>query len=201
MAKRLNRTRIRDTNFILGLCLLVTVLTRPVIGLETALHEALEMFGELLVAACVVGRIYCTAFLGGYKNQILITTGPFSMCRNPLYFCSFIGVVGISMMSNHLLLLLLIPALFVLVYYKLIRREEDSLQRLFGTEYTHYCAMTPRYWPRIGRFIAPDNLTVSSKLLTNAAMDGLLWFFALPIFELVEYAQRAGLIRTWSFLY
>ena len=201
MAKGLNQTRGRDTKIILGICLVATIFTRPLFELESVLHEAFDLLGGLMVAMCVVGRIYCTTFLGGHKNQTLITIGPFSLCRNPLYFCSFLGIAGIAVMSNHLVLLVLIPTLFAAIYGALIRREEASLQQVFGQEYTEYCRVTPRFWPRISRFSVPDSLTISPKLLTNAVLDGMLWFLVLPVFELIEYAQRAGFIHTWSLLY
>lgn len=201
MAKHLNRNRHRDTYILLAPCLFATMFTRPVFGLESELHDVFDMLGEILVALCVVGRMYCTTFLGGYKNRTLITIGPFAMCRNPLYCCSFVGVVGIAMMSNHVTLVLVIPALFTMVYYRLVRREEALLQQLFGAEYALYCAATPRFWPRIERFIVPDTLIISPKLLANAATDGLLWFLSLPIFELIEYAQRARIIPALCLLY
>lgn len=83
----------------------------------------------------------------------------------------------------------------------LIRREERSLQQAFGHEYAEYCRVTPRFWPRISRFTLPDSLVINPKLLTNAVLDGLLWFLALPVFEFIEYAHDAGYIRTWSLLY
>ncbi len=201
MAKALNRTRIRDTKLILLLCFVLIVSTRPLIEVDSVLHELFDLVGELLVAVCVVGRVYCTAFLGGHKNQTLVSSGPFSVSRNPLYFCSFIGICGIALMSNHLVLVALIPMLFLVVYFALIAREEATLQQLFGADYATYCAATPRFWPRLAPFQAPDEMVVSPKLLGNAVKDGLLWFLVLPIFELIEYAQRAGIIHPWFTLY
>lgn len=201
MAKALNRTRIRDTKLILLLSFVLIVSTRPVIAIDSVLHELFDMVGELLVAVCVVGRVYCTAFLGGHKNQTLISSGPFSVSRNPLYFCSFVGICGIALMSNRLVLIALIPILFSVVYLALIAREEATLQRLFGVDYATYCAATPRFWPRFAPFQAPDEMVVSPKLLWNAVKDGLLWFLVLPMFELIEYAQRAAIIRPWFTLY
>ncbi|MSR14161.1 MAG: isoprenylcysteine carboxylmethyltransferase family protein [Gammaproteobacteria bacterium] len=201
MAKHLNLTRVRDTYLILGLCLVASIFTRPLSGLESAPHKFFDMLGQVAIGLCVVSRIYCTAFIGDHKNRNLITDGPFAMCRNPLYFCSFVGVLGIAMMSNHLVLLLLIPLLFVLVYHSVIRREEAKLRQMFGAEYLRYCETTPRFWPRIGRFSTPASLTISARLLGNAVLDGVVWFFALPVFEFVEYAQTEGIINAFFLLY
>ena len=201
MARALNRTRIRDTKLILLLCLVTMLTTRPLIDVDSPLHQFFDMAGELLVALCVLGRVYCTAFLGGYKNQTLIHSGPFSVSRNPLYFCSFIGICGIALMSNHFVLMALIPTLFLGVYFSLITREEATLQQLFGADYANYCATTPRFWPRFGLYQAPSEMLVSPKLLLNAVKDGLLWFLALPIFELIDHAQRSGLLKPLFTLY
>jgi protein-S-isoprenylcysteine O-methyltransferase Ste14 len=67
---------------------------RPVVPLRTDLneygliHEPFEYVGYALVIVCVVGRIWCSAYVGGYKNTKLIDTGPFSIVRNPLYVFS-----------------------------------------------------------------------------------------------------------------
>lgn len=197
MAKLLNRSRVRDTYLILGVCLVSTIFTWPVLGFDSVLTETLDMLGLLLVAACVIGRICSTMFLGGHKNQTLITIGPFAACRNPLYFCTLIGVTGIAMMSNRLTLIVIIPGLLALVFLALIRREEVFLLQLFGAAYIRYREATPRLWPRLERFGTPDTLVINPKLLMNAAMDGMLWFLALPIFEIVEGGQRAGTIQVW----
>lgn len=201
MARALNQTRIRDTKLILLLCVVSIIVTRPLIDASTLLHEVFDMVGELLVAICVLGRVYCTAFLGGHKNQTLVKHGPFAISRNPLYFCSFIGICGIALMSNHLVLLLVMPALFLMIYFALIEREEMALSQLFGSDYADYCANTPRFWPQLALFQAPQELPVSPRLLLNAVKDGMLWFIALPVFELIEYGQLKGFITPLFMLY
>lgn len=201
MARALNQTRIRDTKLILLMCLVSIIVTRPFIDASMLLHEVFDMVGELLIASCVLGRVYCTAFLGGYKNQTLVKQGPFAISRNPLYFCSFVGICGIALMSNHLVLLLLMPALFLVIYFALIEREEAALNQLFGTEYVEYCANTPRFWPKLALFQAPQELVVSPQLLMNAIKDGMLWFIVLPVFEIIEYGQLKGFIKPLFMLY
>jgi hypothetical protein len=86
MARSLNGNRIRDTRIALILCFSLVILTKQLFSVHTALHEIFDILGYLLVAACAIGRVYCTAFLGGHKNTALITYGPFSISRNPTLF-------------------------------------------------------------------------------------------------------------------
>ena len=197
MAKALNQTRIRDTRILLLLALLVTMLTEPDLKPPGAAHALFEMLGELLVAACAIGRVYTTAFLGGHKNARLIAHGPFSVVRNPLYVCSLLGVTGVALMSAHLLVMLVLPPAFLGLYSALVAREEVRLHEIFGADYASYCERTPRFVPRFSRYHAESGMEVHPALLWNAVRDAALWFLALPLFELVAYAQLAGYLPAW----
>ena len=45
----------------------------------------LETGGVILILVCIVGRTWCTLYIGGNKKRELITAGPYSVVRNPLY--------------------------------------------------------------------------------------------------------------------
>jgi len=203
VAKKLNQTRIRDTKYALIFCLALVLFTKEMIATNwgEGWHEIFDMLGYLLVSLCVIGRIYCTAFLGGYKNAELVTHGPFSMSRNPLYFCSFLGACGIALMSNHIVLMVALPLLFCVVYFSLIRREEAYLVTQFGDSYQRYCKTTPRFSPNFWRYHAPQTVPMYPKYLLNGIKDGLLWFLALPFFEWVEYLHEAQIIKPIFTLY
>lgn len=51
----------------------------------------LFLVGCLCVGAAMAGRIWCAQYIAGYKNDVLVREGPYSVCRNPLYFFSFLG--------------------------------------------------------------------------------------------------------------
>lgn len=194
MAVALNKTRKRDSKILIILMVLGIVFTRPVIPLYGNLHEVFDFAGYFLIGLCVAGRIYTTAFLGGYKNEALIDYGPFSVMRNPLYFFSLCGFTGIALMSNHLVLILAAPPLFFAVYYFLIRREEGFLAEKFGNAFQEYCARVPRLFPRLSRYYAPEVVEMRPRYLLRAFRDNLWWFASLPVIEIVEYAQHHELI-------
>jgi protein-S-isoprenylcysteine O-methyltransferase Ste14 len=201
MAKALNKSRIRDTKIVLILCFALVIFTNQIIHFDTPLHAAFDMLGNVLVSLCVMGRIYSTAFLGGHKNAVLVDYGPFSVTRNPLYFCSFIGACGIALMSGHILLMLLIPALFCIVFFNVIQREEIFLREEFGASYAAYCEKTPRFFPQFSLYTAPETVPLVPKFLLKSMTDAVLWLLALPFFELVEWLQDAGVIHAFFTLY
>lgn len=84
----------------------------------------------------------------GNPTSKVVTTGVFSVSRNPLYLGGVCVLVGIALAANLLwVLVLLLPAL-VACHYVLIAPEERYLAAKFGEEYTRYTATVHRW---IGR--------------------------------------------------
>lgn len=192
MAKKLNASRIRDSRLVVLVALAIIFFTKPYFTEETELHQLIEWVGYFLVAICVIGRVYCTAFLGGHKNAKLITYGPFSVCRNPLYAFSLIGILGVALISNHVVLIFTIPVFILIVYLSLIKREEDFLRQEFGAEFDAYCARVPRLIPKFSIYEAPDTIPMNPRFLLRSIQDGIWWFAAFPLIELIEYLQDTG---------
>jgi len=65
----------------------------------------------LLLTACL-GRVWCIMYIGGQKNTSVVTAGPYSMVRNPLYVFSFIGAIGLVLMTHSMVI-----AALLLIFY------------------------------------------------------------------------------------
>lgn len=61
----------------------------------------LWLMGWLFVGVGAMGRIWCSIYISGYKNNKLVMEGPYSLCRNPLYLFSYLGGVGIMFILKH----------------------------------------------------------------------------------------------------
>lgn len=84
----------------------------------------------------------------GHPTSKLVTTGVFSVSRNPLYLGGVCVLVGVALALNlPWVLVLLLPAI-VACHYVLIAPEERYLAAKFGKEY-HIYAASVRRW--IGR--------------------------------------------------
>jgi protein-S-isoprenylcysteine O-methyltransferase Ste14 len=78
-------------------------------------------------------------------TEVLITTGPFRISRNPLYLSGVILVFGMGLMLNSLWILgMLIPST-LLVQYGAIQPEEAYLLAKFDKKYVKYRS-TVRRW-------------------------------------------------------
>ncbi len=91
----------------------------------------------------------------GRPTTRIITTGVFSISRNPIYLGAACFIAGVALAVNlPWVLILLLPSL-VACHYVLIAPEEKYLAARFGEEYHTYC-LTVRRW--IGRARTPGKL-------------------------------------------
>ncbi len=81
-------------------------------------------------------------------TQKLIVQPPYSYCRNPMALGAIILYLGIAIWLGSLsaLGMVLLPAICLLVYIKLI--EEKEMELRFGADYLKYRARTPFLIPR-----------------------------------------------------
>lgn len=201
MAKALNLGRIRDTRIVGIILVLSFLVSSSVIPDGSWQHEMVEFVGYFLIAVCVLGRVYSTAFLGGHKNTSLIRKGPFSIVRNPLYVFSYIGILGVSIMSGRMCVVLINAVIFAIMYTKLVKREEGFLAEHFGEDYQRYLQEVPRFIPNFKLYDQPDEILLRPKYLLKAVKDGIAWFFILPAFEFIEFLQNIHLLPVWFSVY
>ncbi len=160
----------------------------------TLAADLMFLAGLMLAAAGMVGRIWCLVYSSGYKSSQLVTAGPYVVSRNPLYFFSFVGLVGIGLSTATLTLTALVVLFFWSVYPAVIDGEEEFLRTKFGAQYAAYCERTPRFFPRWKLFSEPDTYEVRPKTLRQS-LGGVLWFIGLPaLIHLLMEMREAGLI-------
>ncbi len=82
-----------------------------------------------------------------HKMKALTTGGPYRHMRNPLYFGSFLMMVGFSLIIWDLFTTLALLVPMMLVYRVLISREERVLAVLYPDAWPAYAASTPRFIP------------------------------------------------------
>lgn len=194
MARSLNKTRMRDTRILIALTVLAGVSCKMFFPQESWTHHSMDLLGYLLVTVCAIGRIYATAFIGGIKNEDLITWGPYSLCRNPLYLFSLLGAAGIGLMTTSVIAFAVIFSGFLAIYLGLIQREEEFLLEKFGQKFRDYMARVPRLLPSLRNYSCPEELVFQPRFLTKAVADAVWWFAPLPLFEFAEILQQKGLI-------
>jgi protein-S-isoprenylcysteine O-methyltransferase Ste14 len=156
------------------------------------LHVLIERGGLLLIVVCIMGRTWCTLYIGGHKKRELVTTGPYSVVRNPLYLFTSIGAAGIGAQSGSALLAILFAAGSLAVFQVVARREEAFLAAAFPAEFADYAARVPRFWPRLSRWREADELRVRPHLVRRTFLDACLILLAVPVADLLVWLQQLG---------
>jgi protein-S-isoprenylcysteine O-methyltransferase Ste14 len=185
---------------VFGIAFVVALLATGSVWQGTLVGRAMFLVGIVLAAIGMVGRIWCLTYSSGYKSSELVTQGPYSVCRNPLYFFSFIGLIGIGLATETITLTLFLIAFFVLVYPAVITGEEEFLRGKFGQAYVDYCNRTPRFFPRRDRFVEPESYTVQPRTLRRS-LGGVIWFIGLPVvIQILVNLRAAGVLGSAALL-
>lgn len=162
-----------------------------VLAMESA-HEgnlvstALFLVGLMLVGVATVGRLWCSLYISGHKNEVLITTGPYSLSRNPLYVFSLVGFAGIGFASETFTLGIVLIVAMLVGYPAVIRQEEAVLRERFGAAFEAYCARVPRFLPRLSGYVEPESYTVNPRLFRRTMLDVVWFIWFVGILEFVE---------------
>lgn len=168
-----------------------------VIGAWTRLdiaHESIEDVGRILIAVCILGRCWCTLYIGGRKGETLVSVGPYSLCRNPLYFFSFVGAAGVGAQTGSMLVALVCTVIVWVVFRVTVAKEEGFLLERHGEPYAAYLASTPRFLPNPALWKPVASVEVFPKRVVMTFLDGMLFVLSIPIIEGLEKLQEIGWI-------
>jgi protein-S-isoprenylcysteine O-methyltransferase Ste14 len=75
----------------------------------------------------------------------LITSGPYSFSRNPMYVSWISIYLSVFFISRSLWLLLLLVVAILITHFLVIIREERTLSLKFGDQFEEYCEKVRRY--------------------------------------------------------
>ncbi len=78
-------------------------------------------------------------------SLVLITTGVYSLSRNPIYIGIAISYVGLSLLADSVIALVGLPIALAIIRFGVIEREEHYLEVRFGDAYRQYKARTRRW--------------------------------------------------------
>lgn len=82
-----------------------------------------------------------------FKNEILATTGPYSLVRHPLYLGNILIFIGFSLLNNDPWAWLLTVSFLWFFYPPAITYEDGKLEELFGQEWRDWRERTPALIP------------------------------------------------------
>ncbi len=163
---------------------------------------SLILFGALmLVSAGVAGRMWCSLYIAGHKNALLVQEGPYSMSRNPLYFFSLLGAMGIALTTQTFTLPVLVLIAFAVYYPAIILKEEAELRKRHGAAMELYLNSVPSFFPRRALFHQPETYEVKPRVFLNHLGSAVWFILALGVIQLLKAAHFAGHLPALITLY
>jgi protein-S-isoprenylcysteine O-methyltransferase Ste14 len=159
------------------------------------------LIGVILIGIGAVGRLWCALYISGYKSNVLITTGPYSISRNPLYFFSLLGAVGVALSTETMLIPLSLLICYAVLYPSVILSEEIKLRNIHNEAFEEYCRKTPVFFPNFKLFTEPDEYVVQPKIFRKAVFEVLWFVWMLGLVEFAECLREAHFLPVLFKLY
>jgi protein-S-isoprenylcysteine O-methyltransferase Ste14 len=180
----------------LGIVLLLGILMFATTGSTgtNGTHEMIEWFGIFAILLCIFGRTWTSLYIGGRKNRALLTKGPYSVVRNPLYVFSILGAAGAGAQLGSVISSVIIGLLVWMVFYIEVLREERNMAARHGANYAAYKTSVPRFLPNPFLWRDEPILTVRPQKVLLTFADSPLLLVLLPLAEGFELLQKIGIL-------
>jgi protein-S-isoprenylcysteine O-methyltransferase Ste14 len=158
------------------------------------LHEAIEWIGLLLMFVCIAGRCWTSLYIGGRKIDQFVTIGPYSVMRNPLYTFSILGAIGAGAQLGSIFAGLFTGFVVWVVFAVVVRSEERLLLGIYAKEFEDYRVQVPRFLPNPGLWRDIPTILVMPSRMVRTFGDGMMFLLSVPLADLVERLQDAGIL-------
>lgn len=115
--------------------------------------QLIYAFAALLAILAAVLRTWAAAYLRSavvhdhaLHSEGLVADGPFRWMRNPLYVGGVLLAAGVGLLASRVGWFVMTFGL-VILYFRLVLREEAGLSASQGDAFLAYCAAVPRFVP------------------------------------------------------
>jgi protein-S-isoprenylcysteine O-methyltransferase Ste14 len=144
-------------------------------------------------------RIWATLWIAGRKKQNLVDDGPYRMCRNPLYIGTFAMGLGLVLFLKSLVFAVGVAAVLFLYQRFVVPAEENYMRSRFAEAYDDYCALVPRWLPKLSRLRRDEVFRhVTDRQAVYRECLRMACWMLLPI--LAEITCHVRGTADWNFL-
>jgi protein-S-isoprenylcysteine O-methyltransferase Ste14 len=182
-----------------GLAALMAI--QPASPEDATWHEMVERSGIFFILVGILGRTWCAMYIGGSKLSRLVTEGPYSVTRNPLYVFSAIAAFGLGAQLGSVVFALVCAAATIAIFALVISHEERALAERFPSDFALYRARVPRFAPDFRGWQDAETLVVRPALVRRTFWDATLFLFAVPGLKALEGLRDATPITPFFWLY
>ena len=196
--------RLAFSKTLLVVFIIVLVISDHGVVKSQGVSIAMDLIGFIMVLIGGIGRLWSSLYIEGNKNRKLISDGPYSMMRNPLYIFSMLLLIGYILLIKSIIIGVLFLSIFMLLYMSTIYNEEKILLSRHDSAYMEYFRKTPRFIPKLSLYKASNSQTsidINVKKIESVMIEvaGFILFFGL--IKLLDILHKAEYIKTYLTLY
>jgi len=133
--------------------------------------DTLGMASVVLILVGLLIRAWAAGMLK--KQKQLAMTGPYAWVRHPLYFGSFLMMVGFGVLIHDPVTVWIIAGPLVWLYWQTINSEERRVAKYFAKDWAGYSAKVPRFIPIGSRSQPSATGHLPSGCITRSTRHGL----------------------------
>jgi protein-S-isoprenylcysteine O-methyltransferase Ste14 len=174
----------------------LAVFVRPGWDVESVAAFWIELTGYLFLLSGLSVRIWSIFYIGGRKSHTLVTEGPYSLCRNPLYVGTFLLTIGVGLCFENILMLAAVILILVPIHLLTAKLEERHLLELFPEAYPEYAQRVPHFLPRFSNYHTAETITVNVRVIRRIAVDTVGVLLLPEIEDLLEILHQQHIIPT-----
>ena len=171
--------------FILGPVTILTALSTPLVPADSLWQLPLQAAAWSCFVAGAALRFWATLYIGGRKDAVLVTTGPYSICRNPLYVGSLLLGVSAGLFLESLAVAAAMAVLLIVYQQTTVRVEEGVLRARHGREFDAYAQRVSRFWPNPWTFQTSGHVNVHMTSLWNECVRASRWVWLPALGEIL----------------
>ena len=189
---------------LLSKCLLLSIILILIISKNNIDNNSmpfviLEFSGFFLVIVGVLGRIWSSLYIEGNKTNLLVTNGIYSICRNPLYFFSFLLLLGYCLLIKSFIIASMAILMLIIIYPRTIKYEEEKLLQIHGDDYLNYFNNTPKFIPNLFLFKKTQKnykIKIDINKIENVLIESLGFILFFEIIRLLNYLHNTNVLSS-----
>lgn len=184
------RCRLGVTILFLWLGWAGALFSKPLILEHTPLDHLLDLVAWILLLAGLGIRAWASREISGRKKVTIVKSGPYALCRNPLYWGTFLIALSQLFFLKSLAFAFAIIVPTELYVLGVVPAEERFLSATLGSDYQDYCRSTPRWWPKWNSAVLSHTPLESPQAFRRELGSLTCWFLLPAVAELICYLRE-----------
>lgn len=165
----------------------------PLIPEESWLDVTFDAAAWVVFLAGAALRFWATLYVGGRKDHVVVETGPYSLCRHPLYLGSLLLACATGLFLKSLTFAAGITLAMIGYVALTLPAEERWLSDRLGDGYREYSRRVPRLWPFRSRLVTSPRIEVDVHALWTETRRSSRWLMLPLLGEVIAHLR----IQPW----